>query len=387
MKERKPDLSRLRSNAIRLLLLPPLFFGATIFVANFIENTQNPLSSIRQQNEFNIGEWEAHNLPGKIKSEIFNRKNLSGEEKIDLVQKYFSKSPRDQSLEKDVEQILEEQINKAYEEEGLPSFPPVLIKIEKRSKSVVGSPVEEVKNVMEFPLKSGLTPIQIDELIDKLESLPPDGKTSKFGLSVAAVPNGGWAFTIPISIARDDNFITSLKISAHEPSHQKSFWPSSLLYILNNRGIIKNPDIETINETLADIVGEEITQKVLNEFESKGIKEKVVFEAPKTVFDINKELRDTRIEVDKLLQAGEIEKAKEYMKGKEGQLRAKGFSDIVVKQATLARVDKYSVQTSSVNPIGGLMRKLRAKSKSLKDFFNKASQITSLEGLKKAVEN
>jgi len=111
----------------------------------------------------------------------------------------------------------------------------------------------------------------------------------------------------------------------HEWTHEYlAFTPLGSLYLLDLAGITHNPDIVTMNETVADTVGKEIGAIVYKKYYD-GVETNGPSSAGNSAFDFNQEMRDIRKSVDGYLARGEIEAAENFMREKRDFLATKGY--------------------------------------------------------------
>ncbi|MBC7315695.1 MAG: hypothetical protein H5T70_04660 [Chloroflexi bacterium] len=96
-------------------------------------------------------------------------------------------------------------------------------------------------------------------------------------------------------------------------------------------------------------------------------------------------MRETRLEVDRLLAAGEIEAAEAYMEARRQELLREGYIIRRLNQAYFAFHGTYADAPTSVDPIGEEMRTLRAQSATLAEFIHKASRLTSRADLQRII--
>ena len=80
-----------------------------------------------------------------------------------------------------------------------------------------------------------------------------------------SVQIGGLGATYPAFVADNADLRWTIETAAHEWVHQYlAFKPLGFRYVLDLLGITTNYDIDTINETVADLVGQEIGTEVYN---------------------------------------------------------------------------------------------------------------------------
>jgi hypothetical protein len=192
----------------------------------------------------------------------------------------------------------------------------------------------------------------------------------------------------------DLNWLTST--IAHEWTHNYlEFRPLGLLYD-------HTPELRTMNETTADIVGGEIGAEVLKAYYPKlsiSLPPSVNLVAlpgyhpnpgdvKRPVFDFRAEMHTTRVNADALLAAGKIAEAEAYMEHRRQIFVQNGYYIRRLNQAYFAFYGAYADVPGGAageDPVGPAVRALRAQSKSLADFVNRIAWMTSFDELKKAV--
>ena len=149
--------------------------------------------------------------------------------------------------------------------------------------------------------------------------------------------------------------------------------------------------LTTINETVASIFGQEIGQKVLEryypEYAPKKIKRRhnIGWEPPPQApyaFDFGREMRETRLQVDKLLAEGKIKEAEEYMQDRRLIFIENGYLYLrKLNQAYFAFHGSYATGPGAIDPIGPLLKRLRLRHDSLKSFTDAIQGITTYDDL------
>ena len=140
--------------------------------------------------------------------------------------------------------------------------------------------------------------------------------------------------------------------------------------------------MRTINETVADMGGQEIGRLVVKRYyaeEAQGSVQQVGGETSAARF--NKMLRETRLTVDKYLAEGQVDAAEAFMEERRQMLAAEGFPIRKLNQAYFAFHGAYADSPASVSPIGAELAQLRAKSGSLGAFLKTVSGVSSYEEL------
>ena len=92
-------------------------------------------------------------------------------------------------------------------------------------------------------------------------------------------------------------------------------------------------------------------------------------------------MRALRLEVDALLTAGKVDDAERLMEERRQVFVANGYYIRRINQAYFAFHGSYADTPASSDPIGPKMAALREQSQSVKDFLERAREITSEAGL------
>ncbi|MCB0141639.1 MAG: hypothetical protein KDE50_17165, partial [Caldilineaceae bacterium] len=153
-------------------------------------------------------------------------------------------------------------------------------------------------------------------------------------------------------------------------------------------------DLTTINESVAEIVGNEIGQLALERYypdlvpppPSKAdliIREMLgQYGAPR--FDFRNEMRETRLEVDRLLAAGQVAQAERYMEQRRQLFVENGYPIRKLNQAYFAFHGSYGTSAASSSPIGPQLDDLRAAMPDLQTFVHTVRWFTSAAELNDA---
>ena len=146
-------------------------------------------------------------------------------------------------------------------------------------------------------------------------------------------------------------------------------------------------ELTTMNETVAEIVGNEIGAAVLARYypdlapttTPAGYNTPVDDDLP--TFDFRTEMRATRVEVDRLLAAGLVTQAEEYMEARRRVFVEQGYALRVLNQAYFAFHGSYGTSAASTDPIGPQLRELRAARADVVDFLQTVRWYTTVDDL------
>jgi hypothetical protein len=100
-------------------------------------------------------------------------------------------------------------------------------------------------------------------------------------------------------------------------------------------------------------------------------------------------MHETRTEVDRLLAAGDVVSAENYMELRRQFFVENGYTLRKLNQAYFAFYGAYADEPGATggNPVGPLILELRDESASLRTFMDTISRLTSFSELEAAVTN
>ncbi len=400
------------------MLLLFLFSALSIF-GGYQEIVHNSLDRISEPFAFNVVSWEAkallseavQQLSWAVQSKTINEaqeKDLvrryeglrldvaslrrqtallpttddAAEERNSLSQELSQKLKERESIRGRVETLIGDRAARALRSEGILScisndsglcslFPPVTFQLTTPPSVFIVSPRDRVSLIRLDVLGPGMSPSEIESVESKAEEL---------GWSALVEPTGGYS-TYPTIIPEDAalDFIVSTVV--HEWMHGYLFFRPL------GHNYFNSVEMRTINETVADLIGVEIGRKILNTYRSD--------EAPNpnrqenggssswaaVDFNFRTEMRETRLNVDRLLAEGKINEAELYMEQQRRFLAQHGYYIRKLNQAYFAFHGVYADSPGSVSPIGGYLQKLREDSASLKDFVRKLEHVSNYQEL------
>jgi hypothetical protein len=317
---------------------------------------------------------------------ITDKRAASGHIRLELDQLYA----RQTSLGPLAEGVLQEQVGEVAADLGLTTLgqpiPAILYHSTSVPDALIVSPRDHIEQTANISITTGLAVDQQAALEARVEH----------GLDVSAlvVPIGGVGM-YPTMVMRttDLNWLTST--IAHEWTHNYlEFRPLGLLYD-------HTPELRTMNETTADIVGGEIGAKVIARYypelhsasvPSLGLLTFLGTHArsgddPKPAFDFRAEMHTTRVTVDAMLASGKMTEAEAYMEQRRQLFVENNYFVRRLNQAYFAFYGAYADipgGAAGEDPVGPAVRALRARSQSLAEFVNRIAWMTSFEQLKKA---
>lgn len=279
---------------------------------------------------------------------------------------------RRESRRNEAEEMVEATVSAVLSELGLGSFgpfdyPPVDIRFDNPPKLVVTSPRTSISRSDEALVVPGIP-------IGKRESIE-NNLFYEAGLSAIVTEIGGIA-TYPAIIAPSSSLQDILRTTAHEWIHHY------LVFHLKPVGLqaLKDPEMLTINETLANLVGREIGNLAYKRLEgiintpSKPLSEMSNIPGGKQ-FIFETEMRATRLQVDLLLSNSRVKEAEAYMDERRRTFVENGYYIRKLNQAYFAFYGTYADQPQATNPIGNQMQELRRLIPSLKNFITEVSDV------------
>jgi hypothetical protein len=290
------------------------------------------------------------------------------------------------------EATLQGQVSDALAELGLTTSgqptPPVLYHMSSTPLALIVSPRNVIQQTANISVLPTLT---LDDQI-KLE----DKVTKSLNVSTLVVPIGGVG-VYPTLITETTDLPWLLSTISHEWTHNYlNLRPLGLNYSTT-------PELRTMNETTANICGEEVGHLVLEKYypellQSASNQNLTSFNAAMLPskplnapppFDFRAEMHETRVTVDKLLAEGKIDEAESYMEKRRQVFWDNGYLLRKLNQAYFAFHGAYADVPGGAageDPVGPAVRALRAKSDSLADFINKIAWMTSFQQLQQAIK-
>ena len=285
------------------------------------------------------------------------------------------------------EAALQDQITQALAEQGLTALgqpiPSVLFHSSAVPSALIVSRRERIEQIANLSLETGLTIDQERDLEAQVDA----------GLDVSSlvVPIGGVG-VYPTMVMQSTSLSWLLNTIAHEWAHNYlTLRPLGILYD-------STPEVRTMNETAASIVGGEIGTLVLEEYYPEQAAASpsdlglIAFhqdhpdpgDLQRPVFDFRAQMHETRVNVDALLEAGKVEQAEAYMRDRQQVFLRNGFLLRKLNQAYFSFYGAYADVPGGAageDPVGPAVRALRERSASLADFINRISWMTSFEDL------
>jgi hypothetical protein len=239
-----------------------------------------------------------------------------------------------------------------------------------------------IEQVTSVSLRADISVEEMAALEDEVEANPDYS---------ALVVDVGGVGTYPTMVISTSSLSYLIETVAHEWIHNYlSLHPLGMHYS-------SSPELRTMNETTASIAGDEISQIVMrffyadlldipyNPYKTYAVKYGV--ESPPNggwAIDFRQEMYNTRVHVDELLAAGQVDEAESYMEERRQFFWKRGYSIRKLNQAYFAFHGAYADQEYSaagIDPVGSAVRNLRMRSSSLADFVQKMSTFSAYNQL------
>jgi hypothetical protein len=291
------------------------------------------------------------------------------------------------------ESVLQYQVSSVVGEMSL-SFagqpvPPVLYHVTRLPNALIISPRSVIRQDENLSLIPEMTPEEISALETSVEK--------KLDVSALVVPVGGiGTYPTMVMSTTDLNWLT--EVVSHEWTHNfLTLRPLGLEYMSSG-------EMRTINETTANISGKEIGRAVMEKYYPElapppAVEEKApdkqapaptpIPEDP-NVFNFNREMHKTRVEVDSLLAQGKITAAEDYMEQRRRFFWDNGYQLRKLNQAYFAFYGAYNDVpgggAAGQDPVGPAVQALRQRSATLAEFLNRIAWVTSFADLLKLVD-
>jgi hypothetical protein len=281
------------------------------------------------------------------------------------------------------EAVLQEQISATLADLGLTTggqpLPPVLFHISPLPFNLVISPRDKIQQDAAISLVPDLSVDQQNTLENRVDSA--------LNVSSLVVPVGGIG-SYPTMVMRTTALDWLSDTIAHEWTHNwLTLQPLGLNYETS-------PELRTMNETTASIAGHEIAVVVLKHYYPElaaGTLIQVIsvpINSAQAGFNFNAEMHTTRVHVDELLAQGMITDAETYMEQRRLFFWQNGFAIRKLNQAYFAFYGAYADTPggpAGEDPVGPVVRILRAQSATLADFLKTIARMDSFQQLQAAI--
>jgi hypothetical protein len=294
-----------------------------------------------------------------------------------------------QRLQPTVEAILQEQVALVLADLGMGAggtvFPPVSFHFSTLPDALIVSPRTVIRQDANIQLEPG-SPLEEQIALERRVEQALD-------VSALVVQVGGIG-TYPTMIQETTALDWVLETIVHEWVHNYlSLRPLGLNYETT-------PELRTMNETAASLLGREIGGLVLRRYYPELAPPPAAPEPerPATApaepagpppFDFRAEMHTTRVQVDALLQEGKVEEAEAYMEARRQMFYNQGYRFLRrLNQAYFAFYGAYADEPGGAageDPVGAAVRELRARSDSPREFLLRMAWMDTYADLTRAL--
>ena len=283
-----------------------------------------------------------------------------------------------QNLRPIAEEIIESELNKLLLELGFGYrfsllIPPVDLRFEELPTVLFISRRDKIEVIEQVILEADLDLTKRNS-IEKL-------LFDKFNYS-ALVDNIGGLSTYPTLVSDQGPLRSILRTAAHEWIHAYLFF-KPLGWNWN-----RSANMFSLNETIAELAGNELGDELFVQLGGDlSIAQSRYVPRGKRNTSFTKEMKETRKEVDRLLDDGKIIEAEEYMKQRWWRLRLAGYPIRKLNQAYFAFHGRYAEGPTSISPIGPQVRALREIHSDIRSFLKTVENVSSYEQFIKIIQD
>ena len=285
-----------------------------------------------------------------------------------------------------VEETLEGAISQAADDLGVIArfgpvrWPPVDFAFQAGGHVLVRSPRDAIVRLDDRLLTSDISLPEQDALERKVESLDDN-------ISAIVARIGGVA-TYPAQVTPDTSLHGALSVASHEWVHH---W---LIFHPLGRAWFAGGELTSVNETVANIAAEELSDRAL-ELLTGEVVTREPWQPPRAgeprptpepgVFDFRYEMRQTREQLEALLEDGKVPEAEAYLEERRLEFVEQGHSIRKLNTAWFAFHGTYADSSAAPegNPIEVHLRTIRADSASLAEFLDRVAVIDEVGELER----
>jgi hypothetical protein len=256
-------------------------------------------------------------------------------------------------------------------------WPPVSFTFVEPPKKMVVSRRDRIETIYSEMLEAGITREEIQS---------SEAKIAQQDNAVGYITDIGGLGAFPTMVVDRASLRWVLSTVAHEWTH------NYLTFHTLGWSYFKSQDLTTMNETVAEIVGNEIGDQTLARYypdlvppPQPAMPDPALLPPEPPAFDFNAEMQKTRLEVDRLLALGEIAGAEQYMEQRRQEFVQNGYALRVLNQAYFAFHGSYGTSPASTSPIGPDLARLRQLMPDLKTFLETVSRFGSVDDLTQAL--
>jgi hypothetical protein len=250
-------------------------------------------------------------------------------------------------------------------------FPPVSFAFTSPPEVLIVSRRDRIGVIQSELLRPGIGDADAERLESDVDAL---------GYSSLVTPIGGLA-TFPTMVVDTNRRLDAVIAVTHEWVHGYLFFtPLGLRYW-------SSQEARTINETTAEMVSRELGPRAAREL---GIEPPPASATARPSSQPSMPLfrtmmRETRVNLDAFLRAGQIDDAEAYLQVRRLDFVAAGFEIRKLNQAYFAFYGSYGDAAAGTSPIPRQLGLLRAASGSTGEFLRRVGQLTSADDLARAV--
>ena len=359
--------------AIAMTVIVALFAASTLR-AQSSSGLDDLLGDATETHRFSLLKYELTHLPNRWLTNVAGWVDEPEFDEDAILERWFESW--DERDRKAAELLLERRLSRAVSELELDSplplfgrvrvvWPPIDVDLSEPLHVLAVSPRDEVRMVRSVLLTSDVQREDYKRIESVVEA---DQRWS------AWVGRVGGVALYPASVVSSRDYLSTLQIMAHEWTHHHlGFYPLGLAY---GRG----SDMRTINETVADIVGDQLGgfaaelpgYEVASEAERDPEQDAIRAETDPI-------LRQLRLDVDALLAEGKIGDAERRMEEVRLELIDLGRPFRRINQAFLAFRGGYGASPSSASQWGDRLIEFRSSKDSLDQFLEAVREIGSSE--------
>lgn len=297
-------------------------------------------------------------------------------------------------IENQVESIIERRVSAVLTSEGIVRdlllkhavWPPVDFEFTQSPRNLVTSPRDRIELKDTSLLREGLDLDEIERIEERTER--------EHGVSALSFATGGIG-AYPTLVQYTGSYRALLELVAHEWTHNYLvFSPLGFNYYGGSQ-------LRAMNETAASLVGREIAAVVAERWPVDQGQTPAPVPPPVAGSETTRRpapdsprvnaidvLQNLRTEVDALLADGRIDEAETLMEQRRQYLADNGYYVRKINQAYFAFTNLYAGESgnpAATNPIGPKIDRLRERAGSLQRFVQLVRQVTSVEGLDRAL--
>lgn len=284
------------------------------------------------------------------------------------------------------EAVIQRQVGQMLVEAGIgihnAPVPPVNFTFTEPPQILIISPRQEIRNVYARMLAPDIDAAEAGE---KEMTIAAQTDYSAYITKI------GGLGAYPTMVVESTNIEWLVSTVAHEWVHNYlTLFPLGMRFG-------SSPELTTLNETVADIVGDEIGRRVLlhfyPEFAPRPVRQAQTQTPPTpadpedpSVFDFNREMGKTRRQVDELLASGDYLAADAYMESRRRLFVENGYHLRVLNQAYFAFHGSYATGGASSSPIGAQLQELQRKTpEDIAGFLRTVRWFTSAADLERVL--